>query len=361
MWPRPEGAALTTQPTTSRNAADRDAPCPPPLDPELAAVLEPIADRLPPGFPPEAIPEIRAGLVVPPPTDEDLGRGPSRSRSGRCRDRPGRRTSPCSCAGRYTSADRCRPSTTCTAGHDHRQQQDGRRRDARPVRGTGPRRGLRGVPPRPGAPAPRTGRGLLRRSGVDGREREGNRRRPGADRGGRGKRGWRTYRGTGPARQGPGRSRLFGQMLLCPMLDDRNDSCSARQMAGHGVWDRTANETAWGALLGDARGGPDVSPMPHRPARPICPACRPRSSTSVPRRPSGTRTSPMRPGSGRWAGAPNSMCGRAGSTVSTASPRRPRSPARHVRPGRTGCAGCSAPDASGAAPSGAGRAARPRA
>ena len=53
---------------------------------------------------------------------------------------------------------------------------------------------------------------------------------------------------------------VFGQMLLCPMLDDRNDSCSARQMAGHGVWDRTANETAWGALLGDARGGPDVPP-----------------------------------------------------------------------------------------------------
>src|SRR5262249_42846223 len=29
---------------------------------------------------------------------------------------------------------------------------------------------------------------------------------------------------------------------------------------GLGVWDRTANQTGWGALLGDARGGPDVSP-----------------------------------------------------------------------------------------------------
>src|SRR4051812_8151676 len=53
---------------------------------------------------------------------------------------------------------------------------------------------------------------------------------------------------------------LLGQLLLCPMLDDRNDTVSARQMAGLGVWDRTANDTGWTVLLGDARGGPDVSP-----------------------------------------------------------------------------------------------------
>jgi acetyl esterase/lipase len=53
---------------------------------------------------------------------------------------------------------------------------------------------------------------------------------------------------------------LSGQMLMCPMLDDRNDTPSSRQMAGRGVWDHTANETGWTALLGDARGGPDVSP-----------------------------------------------------------------------------------------------------
>jgi acetyl esterase/lipase len=51
----------------------------------------------------------------------------------------------------------------------------------------------------------------------------------------------------------------FGQMLLCPMLDDRNDSPSARQMAGLGVWDRAANEFGWSSLLGEAHGGPDVS------------------------------------------------------------------------------------------------------
>ena len=53
---------------------------------------------------------------------------------------------------------------------------------------------------------------------------------------------------------------LLGQLLVCPMLDDRNETPSARQMAGLGVWDRSANYVGWTALLGDARGGPDVSP-----------------------------------------------------------------------------------------------------
>ncbi|MFG3046697.1 alpha/beta hydrolase [Streptomyces sp. NPDC048202] len=58
-------------------------------------------------------------------------------------------------------------------------------------------------------------------------------------------------------REGP---RPLGQMLLCAMLDDRNDTPSTHQMAGIGVFDRTANETGWTALLGERRGGPDVSP-----------------------------------------------------------------------------------------------------
>jgi acetyl esterase/lipase len=53
---------------------------------------------------------------------------------------------------------------------------------------------------------------------------------------------------------------LLGQMLLCPMLDDRNDTPSAVQMAGLGVWDRASNDFGWTALLGAARGGADVSP-----------------------------------------------------------------------------------------------------
>ncbi|MFD3841242.1 alpha/beta hydrolase [Streptomyces sp. NPDC058642] len=64
-------------------------------------------------------------------------------------------------------------------------------------------------------------------------------------------------------RQGP---RPIGQVLMCPMLDDRNDTPSSHQMAGLGVWDRTANETGWTALLGDRRGGPDV-PAYAAPAR----------------------------------------------------------------------------------------------
>jgi acetyl esterase/lipase len=53
---------------------------------------------------------------------------------------------------------------------------------------------------------------------------------------------------------------LAGQLLICPMLDDRNDTPSSWQMAGLGNWDRAQNEVGWTALLGSARGGPDVSP-----------------------------------------------------------------------------------------------------
>lgn len=44
---------------------------------------------------------------------------------------------------------------------------------------------------------------------------------------------------------------LLGQMLICPMLDHRNDSDSGWQMLGAGAWDRTANATGWAAYLGD--------------------------------------------------------------------------------------------------------------
>ena len=44
------------------------------------------------------------------------------------------------------------------------------------------------------------------------------------------------------------------------MLDDRNDSASALQMAELPIRNRQANEVGWAALLGDARGGQDVSP-----------------------------------------------------------------------------------------------------
>lgn len=57
-----------------------------------------------------------------------------------------------------------------------------------------------------------------------------------------------------------GGPRLCGQVLDYPMLDDRGVTVSTGQFDGVGVWDRISNETGWTALLGDARGGPDVSP-----------------------------------------------------------------------------------------------------
>lgn len=60
--------------------------------------------------------------------------------------------------------------------------------------------------------------------------------------------------------QDRGGPRPAGQILRSPMLDDRNSTCSALQMAGIGLWDRAENETGWTALLGEQRGGQDVSP-----------------------------------------------------------------------------------------------------
>ncbi|MFJ5681021.1 alpha/beta hydrolase [Streptomyces sp. NPDC093097] len=57
-----------------------------------------------------------------------------------------------------------------------------------------------------------------------------------------------------------GGPRLAGQLAMCPMLDDRNNTASARQMAGRGVWDRRANEVGWTSLLGEARGTDRVLP-----------------------------------------------------------------------------------------------------
>ncbi|MEU3711159.1 alpha/beta hydrolase [Streptomyces catenulae] len=57
-------------------------------------------------------------------------------------------------------------------------------------------------------------------------------------------------------RKGP---ELAGQVLMCPMLDDRNLTTSSYQFDGVGVWDRGSNLMGWTALLGDRRGTEDVS------------------------------------------------------------------------------------------------------
>jgi len=63
-----------------------------------------------------------------------------------------------------------------------------------------------------------------------------------------------------------GGPRLLGQLLMCPMLDDRNDSASAMQMDEVEFWDRSHNLFGWRSLLGDVQGGADV-PQYAAPAR----------------------------------------------------------------------------------------------
>ncbi len=52
---------------------------------------------------------------------------------------------------------------------------------------------------------------------------------------------------------------LAAQVLLCPMLDDRDLSVSSRQMTGIGIWDSASNQAGWTALLGERRGTDQVS------------------------------------------------------------------------------------------------------
>jgi acetyl esterase/lipase len=52
---------------------------------------------------------------------------------------------------------------------------------------------------------------------------------------------------------------LAGQVVIYPMLDDRNQTVSSHQIDGFGVWDRRSNDTGWDALLGDRRGTDRVS------------------------------------------------------------------------------------------------------
>jgi acetyl esterase/lipase len=56
-------------------------------------------------------------------------------------------------------------------------------------------------------------------------------------------------------RQGPA---LIAQMLLSPMLDDRDATASSHQYTETGSWSRESNSTGWDALLGDRRGGDSV-------------------------------------------------------------------------------------------------------
>ncbi|QFR98183.1 alpha/beta hydrolase fold domain-containing protein [Streptomyces tsukubensis] len=52
---------------------------------------------------------------------------------------------------------------------------------------------------------------------------------------------------------------LFGQVLQCPMLDDRNETVSSLQIDGIGTWERGSNLLGWTSLLGDRQGSDNVS------------------------------------------------------------------------------------------------------
>jgi acetyl esterase/lipase len=115
-------------------------------------------------------------------------------------------------------------------------------------------------------------------------------------------------------RKGPA---LAAQLLICPMLDDRDASVSTSQIDGIGVWDRNSNLLGWTALLGDRRGTAAVS-IYAAPARAtdlsgLPPAYIDCGSAEC----SVTKTWPTRPRSGRRVCRPSSTSGPAASTAST--------------------------------------------
>lgn len=57
-------------------------------------------------------------------------------------------------------------------------------------------------------------------------------------------------------RRGPS---IAWQLLICPMLDDRDQTISSQQIVDGVPWDRPSNRVGWTALLGDRKGTDDVS------------------------------------------------------------------------------------------------------
>ncbi|MFI1394959.1 alpha/beta hydrolase [Streptomyces sp. NPDC020681] len=262
---------MPTESTTSAAEADADAddvPAagraypPPPFDPELAAALELVAEQIPPGFPPEAIPAMREGSREYQVSDEELARGEVFQVEERAVPGPDGAPEISLLICRPTGVRGPVPAVYFTHGGgmivgDNRMGVTEALDWAEALGLAVVSVEYRLAPEHPHpAPVEDCYAGLVwtaenaEEFGID----PGRILVAGESAGG----------GLAAAlallardRGGPD---LIGQLLMCPMLDDRNDSVSARQMAGRGVWDRTANETGWGALLGEARGGADVSP-----------------------------------------------------------------------------------------------------
>ncbi|MBB2947611.1 acetyl esterase/lipase [Actinoplanes lutulentus] len=230
----------------------------PPFDPELAAALAVISEQLPPALTPEMIPLIRKGTPLAPISDDELRRGGAFEIEERTLDDLG------------ISLLICRP--TGSTGHtgciyhthgggmilgDKRTGVPGMLELAEPFGLTVISVEYRLAPetPHPG-PVDDCYAGLVWTAknaaelGID----------PDRLIVAGGSAGGGLAAALALMARDLGGPSLLGQMLICPMLDDRNNTPSALQMAGLGIWDRTANQTGWGALLGDAAGGPDVSP-----------------------------------------------------------------------------------------------------
>ncbi|MFJ9870602.1 alpha/beta hydrolase [Streptomyces sp. NPDC101165] len=245
-------------------------PPPPPFDPELAAALELIKDQISPGLAMEEIPAVRQGAGIELLGQFDLTMGGTFEAEDRTVPGPEGAPAISLLVCRPTSADPAAPLPVIYHVHgggmvlgDNRAGVDGPLTWARELGAVVVSVEYRLAPEHPHpAPIDDVHAGLLW-TAAHAEEIGGDPDRiviAGASAGG----------GLAAAlalllrdRQGPP---VIGQLLMCPMLDDRNETVSSHQMAGLGVWDRTANETGWTALLGKRRGGPDV-PSHAAPAR----------------------------------------------------------------------------------------------
>lgn len=59
--------------------------------------------------------------------------------------------------------------------------------------------------------------------------------------------------------------RLAGQLLICPMLDDRSDTTSMKQFESDPLWSRISNITAWEAALSGTGDRPATGPPARHP------------------------------------------------------------------------------------------------